>query len=108
LIIEHRNYVLCNLFDATNFASVIIRVDSIMLLDEGFHVMSTDASDKMLKYALRQRWLKRKQPQFDSWGMNFLYWSYIYTQLGQQFVVPKLKCLVQINKPECLVKDKFW
>jgi len=42
-------------------------VDSIMLLEEGFDVTSTDASDKMLKYALRQRWARRKQPQFDKW-----------------------------------------
>jgi len=42
-------------------------VDSIMLLEEGFDVTSTDASDKMLKYALRQRWTRRKQPQFDKW-----------------------------------------
>lgn len=42
-------------------------VDSIMLLEEGFMMTSTDASDKMLKYALRERWNRRKQPEFDNW-----------------------------------------
>jgi len=42
-------------------------VDSIMLLEAGFTVTSTDASDKMLKYALRERWNRRKQPEFDKW-----------------------------------------
>lgn len=44
------------------------RVDSIMLVEEGFDVMSVDASDKMLKYALKSRWERRKEPAFDKWG----------------------------------------
>lgn len=44
------------------------RVDSIMLVEEGFDVMSVDASDKMLKYALKSRWERRKEPAFDRWG----------------------------------------
>jgi len=43
-------------------------VDSIMLLEEGFEVVSVDASDKMLKYALKSRWDRRKEPAFDNWG----------------------------------------
>jgi len=42
-------------------------IDSIMLLEEGFRVMSTDASDRMLKYALKTRWNRRKEPAFDNW-----------------------------------------
>lgn len=45
------------------------RIDSILLLEEGFKVMSIDASDKMLKYALKQRWNRRKEPAFDQWGI---------------------------------------
>ena len=37
------------------------RIDSIMLLEEGFRVTSVDASDKMLKYALKKRWDRRKE-----------------------------------------------
>ena len=55
------------------------RVDSIMLLEEGFNVVSVDASDKMLKYALKSRWERRKEPAFDQWGMTF-------------FILLKLKC----------------
>lgn len=46
------------------------RVDSIMLVEEGFNMMSVDASDKMLKYALKARWERRKEPAFDKWGMK--------------------------------------
>lgn len=53
---------------------LMCRTDSIMLLEEGFNVMSTDASDKMLKYALRQRWARRKE--FDSWGESCAQCSY--------------------------------
>jgi len=40
-----------------------------MLVEAGFKVTSTDASDKMLKYAMKERWNRRKQPAFDNWGM---------------------------------------
>ena len=43
-----------------------------MLLQEGFRVTSTDASDKMLMYAMKERWNRRKQPAFDNWGMYFV------------------------------------
>lgn len=43
-------------------------VDSVKLLEEGFEVVSVDASDKMLKYALKSRWDRRKEPAFDNWG----------------------------------------
>lgn len=39
-----------------------------MLLEEGFQVTSIDASDKMLKYALKKRWERRKEEAFDNWG----------------------------------------
>ena len=40
-----------------------------MLVEEGFTVTSVDASDKMLKYALKERWNRRHEPAFDKWGM---------------------------------------
>lgn len=45
------------------------RIDSVMLVEEGFQVVSVDASDKMLKYALKER-LNRcsKSPNFDNWS----------------------------------------
>lgn len=46
-------------------------VDSIMLLEENFEVVSVDASDKMLKHALKSRWLRRKEPTFDKWSKIF-------------------------------------
>lgn len=54
------------------FFSLFPRVDSIMLVEEGFNMVSVDASDKMLKYALKSRWERRKEPAFDKWGKAFL------------------------------------
>ncbi|EDV21746.1 uncharacterized protein TRIADDRAFT_59780 [Trichoplax adhaerens] len=42
-------------------------IDSIVLLEEGFTVTSIDASDKMLKHALKTRWQRRKEEAFDKW-----------------------------------------
>lgn len=41
-----------------------------MLVEEGFQMVSVDASDKMLKYALKTRWDRRKEAAFDQWGRN--------------------------------------
>lgn len=41
-----------------------------MLVEEGFSVTSVDASDKMLKYALKERWNRRREPAFDKWGKS--------------------------------------
>jgi len=57
-------------------------VDSIMLLEEGFEVVSCDASDKMLKYALKERWEKRKQPAFDKWIIEEANWLTLYDDIG--------------------------
>jgi glycine N-methyltransferase len=45
-------------------------VDSILFLENGFKLMSFDASDKMLKYALKTRWERRKEAAFDNWGKD--------------------------------------
>lgn len=50
------------------------RVDSIMLAEEGFSVTSVDASDKMLKYALKERWNRRHEPAFDKWVIEEANW----------------------------------
>ncbi|MBN3273040.1 GNMT methyltransferase, partial [Polyodon spathula] len=49
-------------------------VDSIMLVEEGFTVMSVDASDKMLKHALKARWERRKEELFDKWVIEEANW----------------------------------
>ncbi|KAL6266827.1 hypothetical protein P5V15_003656 [Pogonomyrmex californicus] len=49
-------------------------VDSVMLLEEGFEVVSVDASDKMLKHALKSRWDRRKEPAFDNWVIEEANW----------------------------------
>ncbi|GLV36039.1 Glycine N-methyltransferase [Carabus blaptoides fortunei] len=53
-------------------------VDSIMLLEEGFEVVSVDASDKMLKYALKARWNRRKESAFDNWVVEEANWLTLY------------------------------
>ncbi|XP_017546231.1 glycine N-methyltransferase [Pygocentrus nattereri] len=49
-------------------------VDSIMLVQEGFKMVSVDASDKMLKYALKERWERRKEAAFDQWVIEEANW----------------------------------
>ncbi|XP_062326398.1 glycine N-methyltransferase [Osmerus eperlanus] len=49
-------------------------VDSIMLVEEGFKLVSVDASDKMLKYALKERWERRKERAFDQWEIEEANW----------------------------------
>lgn len=56
------------------------RVDSIMLVEEGFNMVSVDASDKMLKYALKARWDRRKESAFDQWGTKVLILIYCRVQ----------------------------
>ena len=48
------------------------RIDSVMLLEDGFQVVSVDGSDKMLKYALKERWDRRKEGNgiFDKWNIE--------------------------------------
>ena len=48
------------------------RFDYIMLLEEGFEMVSSDASDKMLKKAYKIRWDRRKEPAFDKWGKYYV------------------------------------
>ena len=40
-------------------------VESVMLLEEGFKMTSSDASDKMLKVAHKTRWERRKEERFE-------------------------------------------
>jgi glycine N-methyltransferase len=49
-------------------------VDSVMLLEAGFDVDSVDASDKMLKFALKTRWNRRKEAAFDKWEIDEANW----------------------------------
>ena len=49
-------------------------VDSVMLLEEGFKMTSSDASDKMLKGAHKTRWERRKEPMFDDWVIEEANW----------------------------------
>ena len=49
---------------------IVNRVDSVMLLEEGFEVQSADISDKMLKQAYETRWDRRKEDIFDRWGKS--------------------------------------
>jgi len=45
-------------------------VDSVLLLEAGFELVSVDASDKMLKQAYKTRWERRKEEIFDKWSKD--------------------------------------
>lgn len=63
-----------------------------MLLEAGFDVVSTDASDKMLKSALEERWRRRKEPTFDQWGKSRIHCASSYTGITQA-------CYIHIQSP---------
>jgi len=58
-------------------------VDSVLLLEEGFDVVSVDASDKMLKHALKKRWNRRKEAAFDNWTIEEANWLTLYDDIEQ-------------------------
>ncbi|GJQ74933.1 hypothetical protein Trydic_g9561 [Trypoxylus dichotomus] len=58
-------------------------VDSVLLLEEGFEVVSADASDKMLKYAFKTRWSRRKEPAFDRWVIEEGNWLTLCDDIEQ-------------------------
>ncbi|KRT83478.1 methyltransferase [Oryctes borbonicus] len=58
-------------------------IDSVLLLEEGFEVVSVDASDKMLKYALKTRWARRKETAFDNWIIEEANWLTLYDDIEQ-------------------------
>lgn len=58
-------------------------VDSLMLVEEGFEVVSVDASDKMLKYALKERWARRKEAAFDKWVIEEANWLTLYDDIQE-------------------------
>ncbi|KAH8375881.1 glycine N-methyltransferase [Drosophila serrata] len=58
-------------------------VDSLMLVEAGFEVVSVDASDKMLKYALKERWNRRKEAAFDSWVIEEANWLTLYDDIQE-------------------------
>lgn len=75
---NYKNFI-TNLLRSNNCKTVLdlacgTGIDSIMLLEEGFQVTSIDASDKMLKYALKKRWARRKEEAFDSWVIEEANW----------------------------------
>jgi len=75
------------------------RVDSMMLVSEGFNVVSTDASDKMLKYALKERWNRRKDPAFDQWGnLSYDLYDHISSVMHDSTQKPHLDAASQQEK----------
>lgn len=50
-------------------------IDSMMLVNEGFKLVSVDASDKMLKHALKARWDKRRDSKYDEWIIEEANWE---------------------------------
>jgi len=58
-------------------------VDSIMLVEDGFETVSSDASDKMLKTAYKIRWDRRKEPAFDQWVIEEGNWLCLHEQMKE-------------------------
>uniref|UniRef100_A0A8C7XFY6 Glycine N-methyltransferase n=1 Tax=Oryzias sinensis TaxID=183150 RepID=A0A8C7XFY6_9TELE len=96
-------------------------VDSIMLVEEGFNMVSVDASDKMLKYALKARWDRRKESAFDQWVIEEANWLTLQADihkpadgydavicLGNSFAhLPDFKGMMESSSCVLCWKDKF-
>jgi len=65
-------------------------VDSVMLLEDGFQVCSVDGSDKMLKYALKERWERRKEGNgiFDRWNIEEANWLTLEEDIEKKGMIP--------------------
>jgi glycine N-methyltransferase len=89
---QYRNWIVSLLTDrgCKNILDVACGtgVDSIMLLEQGFNVTSTDASDKMLKYALKERWIRRKEEAFDKWIIEEGNWLTLVDDLANLEGIP--------------------
>ncbi|OXA59005.1 glycine N-methyltransferase [Folsomia candida] len=80
-------------------------IDSVMLVEEGFNVTSVDASDKMLKYALRTRWNRRKEPAFDKWVIEEANWLTLPQDLDASGILSERSN--NANVGDYVVKDGF-
>lgn len=67
-----------------------------MLLEEGFKMVSVDASDKMLKYALKSRWERRKEATFDQWGTTFFFLPTLNKLIVQVPMLPLILKFLQV------------
>lgn len=68
LVVQGKIQIKSSIIKIKNLNKFYYRVDSIMLVEEGFEVVSIDASDKMLKYALKDRWNRRHEKNFENWS----------------------------------------
>jgi glycine N-methyltransferase len=61
-----------------------------MLLEDGFQVCSVDGSDKMLKYALKERWERRKEGNgiFDRWNIEEANWLTLEEDIEKKGMIP--------------------
>ena len=80
---------------------IFSRVDSVMLLQEGFELVSVDASDKMLKSAYKTRWDRRKEDVFDKWSKFILAELFFFIKYQ-----PKLPFLTVIEEANWLTLEK--
>jgi len=82
-------------------------IDSVMLVEEGFNVVSVDASDKMLKYALRTRWNRRKESPFDNWVIEEANWLTLQDDLEVCGILSPETVNNSHVQNDFLVKDGF-
>uniref|UniRef100_A0A1B6D1R2 Glycine N-methyltransferase n=1 Tax=Clastoptera arizonana TaxID=38151 RepID=A0A1B6D1R2_9HEMI len=114
-----KNYkdFICNLLSEKGCKRVLdvacgTGVDSVMLVEAGFQVTSVDASDQMLKYALRTRWNRKKEPGFENWVIEEGNWLTLkedveeFTDLGFDAVICLGNSFTHILDPEGDQRDQ--
>jgi len=81
-------------------------VDSVMLIEEGFEVVSTDASDKMLKYALKERWNRREEAAFNNWIIEEANWLTLYEDINN-FIKDGFDAVICLGNSFAHMMDSF-
>lgn len=82
-------------------------IDSMMLIDEGFKLVSVDASDKMLKHALKARWDKRKDPRYDEWVIEEASWETLPEDIEQFMPGAQFDAVICLGNSFAHLLDEF-
>ncbi|CAF4949077.1 glycine N-methyltransferase [Pieris napi] len=82
-------------------------IDSMMLVDEGFEVVSVDASDKMLKHALKARWEKRRDRKYDEWIIEEASWETLPQDIESFLPGAKFDALICLGNSFAHLLDEY-
>nr|ACO11644.1 Glycine N-methyltransferase [Caligus rogercresseyi] len=81
-------------------------IDSVMLLENGFNVVSSDASDHMLKRAGDIRWRRRHEDNFKDWDIQNVDWLNLEEKLVRPQGTEKFDALICMGNSFAHLENK--